>query len=242
MYRVKIWKATDFVAREIKQPPWLVPDLLPAYISMIFAWGKVGKSIISVQLAHALTTGTDFMGYPIGKPLRVLYYQADLPEGEWQEQLKGLKHNEGWDTIWDMPGLLNQGSRVEGLRRDAKGYDLVAFDSLLAISEPEDLDKPQVIRSCISKLRHITDDGPIWLIHHKRKGLPGIPDKMSVSAAGSFALTAGVSTLIDLSETGIEVRGRYVKAELKLKRGDHGLWLPVEERKKAKDPKDVYKL
>jgi len=242
---MKIWKATDFVKREIKQPPWLVPDLFPAYISMIFAWGKVGKSIMSVQLAHALTTGTDFLGYPIGAPLRVLYYTSDLPEGEWQYQLEKLQKNDGWDTIWDMPGLLSQGFRVEALRRDAIGYNLVVFDSLLSISEPADLDNPQVIRACITKLRHITSgsgiERPIWLIHHKRKGLPGVPDKMSVSAAGSFALTAGVSTLIDLTDVGIEVRGRYVRAEVKLKRGENGLWLPISTRK-AKDPKDVYKL
>jgi len=234
-----LYKATDFVKRELKQPPWLVEKLIPAYISMIFAWGKVGKSIMSVQLAHALTMGNDFLGYPIDRKLKVLYYQCDLPEGEWQYQLKELDKSEDWWTIWEMPGLLMDAGRTEQLTQlvEKEQFDLVVFDSLLSCSEGSDLDDAKEIRLIIGKLRKITKDKPIWLIHHKRKGQPGVPDKSNVAAAGSFALGAGVSTLIDLVEGGIEIKGRYVRANLELKRDpDNGLWLPKTTIKKG-DPK-----
>ena len=224
---------SNTLANTSSSPPWLVPDLLPAFISMIFAGAKAGKSIMTVQLAHALATNSEFLGHQVERQLRVLYYQSDLPEDEWKFQLQKLNRNEGWYTIWDMPGLLASKAKRDELKSIVKAekFDLTIFDSFVSCSEPADLDKPMVIRTCISRLHEITQDKPIWLVHLK--------DRISVSAAGSFA-SAGVSTLIHLTETSIEIRGRYVQSKMKLKRGKEGLWVPVKT--KPKDPRDLYKL
>lgn len=229
----KIWKASEFAKRKFERPPWLIEGLLPARgITMIYAWGKVGKSIMTMQLAHALTTGSELFGKKPDKTWKVLYYQSDEPEDEWGTQLEKVNKNENWDTMWDMPCLFTEGNRRIQLRRQVEEgkYDLIAFDSLLSCSEPLDMEDKSDVRKVISRIRFVTQDKPSWLINHKIKGTPGIPANPLVSAAGSFALSAGVSTLIDLRETGenegqMTVRGRYVKVSVKLKRGPAGIWL-----------------
>ncbi len=242
---LKVWTAADFAAREFESPPWLIEGLIPGRgISMIFTWGKVGKSIMSVQLAHALTTGNDFLGRKPVKQYKVLYYTSDLPEDEWGEQLKLLSKNDNWHTVWDMPGIFNSLSRKEDLQKIVKEqkFEIVVFDSLISCSEPAELNDLNAVRLSLRKLREITQDKPSWLIHHKRKGMPGVPDRSNVSAAGNFGLTAGVSTLIDLNpsidgrEGSIEVSGRYVRVSLDLKRGDNGLWLPKSKGDVFKKP------
>jgi len=192
---------------------------------------------MAVQLAHALTTGNSFLGHLMEKPLKVLYYQCDLPEGEWQEQLKGLDHNANWHTIWEMPGILSKKERTKDLHdtyHDGK-FDMLVLDSLVRCAESLDLNDQRVVDNTLVKIRYITGDKPTFTVHHKRKGSPGVADHMGTSAFGSFAVGAGWSTLIDLTDGGIDIRGRYVRRTLELKRGEKGVWLTKTEG-------DLYKM
>jgi len=245
---MKVWDALEFSKQEFPQPPWLIPGIIPGYgCLMLYAYGKVGKSILSVQLAHALSTQTGFLGVRPEKQFKVLYYQCDLPQSEWAYQLKELDTSpysqrplaEGWKTIWEEPGLLNVKERVERLGQIVKegGYNLVIYDSLLSLTDGlMDLDKEDTIRKCLRRLRYISGpDNPMLVIHHKRKGIPGVGDHPSNSPAGSYAIAAGVSVLLDLRDAGIQGRGRFCRVEMELKRGPHGIWLP-------KTGADLYKM
>lgn len=245
---MKVWDALEFSKQDFPQPPWLIPGVIPGYgCLMLYAYGKVGKSILSIQLAHALTTQTGFLGIKPEKPFKVLYYQCDLPQAEWAYQLKDLGASpdsarplaEGWHTIWEDPGLLIKKERVEALRKiveEAK-YDFVIYDSLLSLTDGlMDLDKEDTIRMCLRRLRYISGpDNPMEVIHHKRKGIPGVGDHPSNSPAGSYAIAAGVSVLLDLRDSGIQGRGRFCRIEMELKRGHKGIWLP-------KTGGDLYKM
>ena len=214
---------------------------------MLFAYGKVGKSILTVQLCHALGTESGFLGVKPEKQFKVLYYQADLPKAEWSNQLDKLGNSPydnlplatGWKTIWDEPGILLHKERIEALHQIVKtdGYNFVVFDSLLSLTDGlMDLDKEDTIRKTLRCLRYITGpDAPYEIIHHKRKGIPGVGDHPSNAPAGSYAIAAGVSTLLDLRDGGMQGRSRTARIELELKRGPNGIWLPKKEG-------DLYKM
>jgi len=245
---MKVWDALEFSKQKFPQPPWLIPNVIPGYGAiMLFAYGKVGKSILTVQLCHALGTQSEFLGVKPEKQFKVLYYQCDLPQAEWQNQLDelgkspydGLPWAQGWKTIWEEPGLLLHKERVEELRGKVVegGYNFVVFDSLLSLTDGMmDLDKEDSIRKTLRRLRYITGtDAPYEIIHHKRKGVPGVGDHPSNAPAGSYAIAAGVSVLLDLRDGGIQGRSRSARIDLELKRGPRGIWLP-------KTGADLYKM
>ena len=210
---------------------WAIQNLVPAYgISIIFADPKVGKSIMSVQLAHSLSTGKSFLGHAVVAPSdtkklwRVLYVQADLPAQEWAHQLKslGLATAE-WDTGMLDPGALNDPKSVRQLQEQLKQYDFVILDALLSLFGYPDINSNKVMGHVLGIIRSLFA-GPIWLIHHKRKTQAGIPDRTQQSIIGGVALGAGVSTLYDLSPRQMKVLGRVISADLQLKRNQNGTW------------------
>jgi len=239
---MRIWPASKFAVQEFKQPAWLVPGIIPGYgILMMYAHPKVGKSIMSIQLLHAIGTQSAFLGSTPERKISTLYYTSDLPANEWAFQIKklgvspqsGLHFAEGWHTIHDEPGLLYDPKRIEELKTIIMEhkFDFVVYDSLLSLTDGKgDLDKEETIRRAFKWLQYMSGKGnPLEIIHHKRKGSPQAPDHTSTSAAGSYALSAGVSVLMDLKDVKLEARGRFLRLEMKLKRGREGIWLPSSE-------------
>jgi len=98
---MKVWDALEFSKQKFPQPPWLIPNVIPGYGAiMLFAYGKVGKSILTVQLCHALGTQSEFLGVKPEKQFKVLYYQCDLPQAEWQNQLDELGKSQYDGNEW----------------------------------------------------------------------------------------------------------------------------------------------
>lgn len=229
---MKVYQASEFADRTV-EIEWAVEGLVPAHgMNLLFADPKVGKSIFSVQLAHALGTSTPLLGFDVGRKWRVLYVQVDEPENEWIKQLKMLDINQGWDTVWSPkwpPLMLHPPSYVE-LQKICKNYDFVIVDSILSLFGFPELTTPQQAGLVIQRLEKLFT-GPLWVIHHKRKAAAGVPDRSTNSAAGNFAITGAVSTLYDLSTNKLQVRGRVVSAELHMKRTNNGLWRVDEDSK-----------
>lgn len=236
---MKAWPIEEYIKRELPRPSWAVENLIPAYgISLVFAFPKVGKSILSIQLAYALGTQTQFLGFNVPQAYKTLYVQSDLPEGEWLEQIKKVGLVTNWSTLWKEQGWLYQPADVMELQRliASEGYSYIIYDALSSISGYTDLDDIQVMGRCLTILRFIAPDVPCVVIHHKRKGSPGIPDRTQVSAAGSYVLSAGASVLLDLTDNTLKVLGRYVKEELQMGRDkETGCW-------KRKTKQDLYSL
>lgn len=222
---------TLFTSREFSklrlEIPWLVEKLVPAYgINMIYADPKVGKSILTAQLCHALANAQDFLDHKITKKWKALYLQADEPAPEWAEQLArlGISDDE-WCTVHLAIGALTNAITMENLKSVCKEYEFVVFDSLISMFGYPDIKSSTVMGQLLGQIRAI-HKGPSWVIHHKLKGQPGVPRSANIAAAGSFALSAGVSTLFDLSPRCLNVLGRVVAAKIELKRAANGLWLP----------------
>lgn len=226
---MKTWPVEEYIKRELPRPPWVVEGLIPAFgITLIYAFPKVGKSILAIQLASALANKTPFLNHEPDHAFKVLYVQSDLPEGEWQTQIGKVGLARGWETLWIEQGWIYNPKIVSDLQESIKvgGFDFLLYDALSTISGYADLDDIAVMGRCLNVVRSISDQ-PTVVIHHKRKGSPGVPDHTSVSAAGSYVLSAGASTLFDLTDTTLRVRGRFVNQELSLGRDQQtGQWIP----------------
>ena len=135
---MQVINAAEF-ARKVIEVAWLVDRLVPAYgISIIYADPKIGKSIMSLQLAHALANGRPFLDRSVPKRFRVCYLQADEPPQEWAHQLQdisqkaGYEIGEGWDTIPAPPGCLADPAMFEELKRLLQPYECVILEALVS--------------------------------------------------------------------------------------------------------------
>ena len=228
-----VYKASDLVKKQFSYQ-WAVDNLIPDFgISIIYAHPKIGKSLLSIQLSHALTMGKPFLDCRVNTRKKVLYVQVDEPIREWAKQIDLTGLSESWDTLHEEIGLLNNTQKVKELTLLCTQYDFIIMDSLLSLSGYADLSSNVVSGIYLERLKRLTDK-PIWLIHHKRKGSPGIPDRKVDSASFSFALTAGASALYDLSASSdgqsgtLQAVGRIVKRDINLQRVKNSLLWTVD--------------
>lgn len=224
---MKIYSASEF-ARIDWKVDWAVENLVPAYgLNFIYAHPKVGKSILSCQLAHSLSTGRPFLEHPIrqkdGKWWKVLYVQADEPAQEWSHQLHSIGVHEGWDTIHFGPNAFKNPKQSEFVKAAAAKYDYLILDSMTSLFG--ELNTTEQATHCLNILTGICGETPTLLIHHKRKSVAGIPDHAVNSMAGNFALAARGSAMYNLSDKELKAAGRLVKAEIPLERTASGLWV-----------------
>lgn len=80
-----VWTANQLLRSKFKID-WLIDKLIVARtINMITAMPGAGKSRFSMQLAKAMATGSQFLKWPITKPLKVMYLSLEM-------QIDMLKH------------------------------------------------------------------------------------------------------------------------------------------------------
>ncbi len=223
---MKIYPAVEFAKLEFNEAKgWAVRNLIPTHgLILLYADPKTGKTILAAQLAQALASRMTFLDKPVlNQPWKVLYVQADEPEGEWKQQLNLIGATEGWATGVEAPGLLADPGRTAALKAQVKDYNFLILDSLSSLFGYPDLNNSVVAGHCIKKIKELFT-GPILLIHHKRKGQAGVPDTVVAASAGHHVITAAASVLLNLSKLRLEALGRTVKQDLNLSRTENGLW------------------
>ena len=226
---MKVYNVADFVKRTVTTD-WAVEKLVPAYgLNVLYSAPKVGKSILTIQLAHCLSLGSDFLGFRV-KPhpkgsWKVLYVQGDMPEVDWIAQLKYINLiSSDWSTLHTPPGALTRPIEVKEIIDHAKDFNFIIIDSLVSMFNGPELKDPSQARMITDRLRSLHPTAPIWVIHHKRKSAPGMPDNSSDSMVGSYALAADISVKYQLSRSGLYAEGRVVKQDIDLQRTSTGLW------------------
>lgn len=121
----------DFVKRPLPARtyllhPWLTKDSM----SMIYAQTGVGKTHLTLNIAHALATGGEFLGWKAVKPVRVLYVDAEMAMDDLQGRLKAIIRGTGKEPE---AGFFKQIARSEQF----EGYlpNLFSQDGQKAFSE-----------------------------------------------------------------------------------------------------------
>jgi hypothetical protein len=81
----------DFWKREHTLDDWLIEPVVPAGRQVaIWATHKTGKSLITLEIAAAATTGTPCFGQPPKPPIDVIYLDMEMTEDDLEERLEDL--------------------------------------------------------------------------------------------------------------------------------------------------------
>ena len=160
--------------------PVLIPDFLYAQtVTMLAADPGAGKSVIAMQLALALSSGTPLFGtFPIPAPKRIYYLQL---EGSYYQSLDRLRLMQtripliADNLCWDMGEGLNVLRDHDLLTLEAKlkaftPIDLLILDPLYMIVAgglSEDRPASAVVRASTRLMQ--TLGCAIWLNHHTHR-------------------------------------------------------------------------
>lgn len=77
---------------------WVIEPVLPkGRLVAMFAKGKAGKSLLTLEWAAALATGREVLWRDTRKPIHVVYIDAEMTEGDIQDRLIDLGYSEDDD-------------------------------------------------------------------------------------------------------------------------------------------------
>jgi hypothetical protein len=163
------------------------PLLNSGGLCYVHSMSGVGKTYFSMQMAHALATGSKFLGeYPTAGPQRVVFLQAELSGGWFQRRMKKLRDFFGdTDNIWVLNGQMTFGRCGQYGKFDidltaleqiivSRKADVVFIDPLQGYMDlPEsNTDANREFQRQLSKLRHKYECAVV-VTHHDRKDNTG---------------------------------------------------------------------
>jgi len=76
---------TEFPPRRAIMTPWL-PE---RGLAMVYAPRGIGKTFFALEVALAVATGTEFLGWTVEHPLKVLYLDGEMSLSEIQTRVRG---------------------------------------------------------------------------------------------------------------------------------------------------------
>lgn len=171
----------DLIAATDLDDHYLVDGLLEQGDSVILAGAaKAGKTILVMNLALDVTTGTDFLGHwavlerSDGKPHRVAIIQAeDSPR---TIARRALRMSTEWPNTVEVhvgPFALSERNLVATVERFS-GYSLVIADPLLLVAPVENLNDAAEVRKALTPWQRLARDSgaAVVLVHHIRKQSP----------------------------------------------------------------------
>lgn len=83
----------EFISTKIETPRSYLGDNLLIPEGMMVLYGDTGvyKSWFLTNMAFALASGQPFLGYPVPKPIRVLYLNCEISEGAFQDRIELMR-------------------------------------------------------------------------------------------------------------------------------------------------------
>jgi len=178
-FNIEVRPLSEVVA-EARPIDWIIEGLIPKYGFVILA-GKagVGKSFLSLHLAHCVASGGSFLGVlPVAVSGKVLLIDNENYPGIYKQRVEALKLNplDDIDVVvmenfsLDHDRCLNWLEGVLGENR----YRLIIFDAWTNLVSKTDENKATDVSRVLSRLRKISYDHECCfvLIHHLRKNLP----------------------------------------------------------------------
>jgi len=168
---------------------------------------KAGKSHLAMQLAHAISTGNDFLGMSTRKS-KVLYLNLELPDFVVNRRYAALESKISDNS--DNPNLYISNGRgnwsgIESLDMMVdeiieKGIGLIVVDPFYKVHDIDEIDQASV-KKVLRSFDEITDktDATLVYIHHFNKGKAS--DKNNIDLlAGSGVLARDFDSLMLLKE------------------------------------------
>jgi len=174
------WSAGELLAADLPDPVWIVPNLLPAGLSVLAGRPKLGKSWLALQVAIAVGTGGIVLGERVQKR-RVLYLALEDGDKRLKSRLSQLQcpSDAAFDFLTEWPALIESG--LDHLIRmiEANGYELVIADTLARWAAMRRSEDEHLVARRLADLQRYTQDNGIGCLlvdHHRKAGISGIQD------------------------------------------------------------------
>lgn len=191
------YSMADLLDAELPEPVWVVPDLLPAGLSLLAGRPKQGKSFLALQLAVAFGTGGRFLDRPVPRG-RALYVALEDSPRRLQGRLRGMRAPADAAVYFEFawPALNAEGLELLDQRVVADGLRLVVIDTLArAVGGRLDWDDLGSVTAMLGGLQELAlaRDVCILAIDHHRK--PGLVADVVDDVMGSTGKSAVADTI-----------------------------------------------
>lgn len=207
---MKIFSLVEFMNEDFSHASELIENLLcKKDFHLLTAPAKAGKSFLAMNLALALCSGKDFLGFKTRKS-RVLYLQTEIGDLPLQERFKSLvgafqTNAEDMANLFicnarikiDKPEGLNQ---LRQLTKQARP-DVIILDPLYTLHNSDE-SSASAMGSMLSALKALLIELNIacFLIHHQGKQYEGKSSSTVHKARGSSAFGDVPDGLLSLAD------------------------------------------
>lgn len=238
----------DYLKLPREKETYLLKPLIPTSgAALLYGAEKTGKSYLGIQLAAALSgSSNEWLGFPIMKHGKVLYFQLDTPRSTWAQRFSdmigpgGLKVTSDLmladrESIIKYPFDILQPDHMEYLYAIVQVHKpvCVIIDTLRE-SHSGDEDSSTISRNVIANLVGATHPAALIIVSHSRKPHPDADKNLMADHRGSSYVTGRMDAIIRLTKTRLYYTGRSIEeGDIKLERMDNGLWQPKPDESGA---------
>lgn len=237
--------SADYLALPRAQESWLVQSVVPVGGSvLIYGAEKMGKTYAGLQLALAVATGDDWLGFRTRQSGRVLYVQLDTPANLWANdpeqylkrlELMGILPNPNLfladrETLDCWPFNILDTGHAGRLRAAVESVQplMVVIDTLREAHRGDE-NASDDMQGAISGLVAACRPAAVLLVHHSKK--PNHEQGRDTRSDMRGGYIAGrMDTVFQLGKGQLHFFGRALEdGSMKIDRQESGLWLPVHD-------------
>ncbi|GAA1850052.1 AAA family ATPase [Microbacterium koreense] len=196
-------KGSDLLKRTFPKLDWIVPGMVPDGCHLLIAAPKIGKSLLTLDLAIACAEGGKALGVLKVRQRPVLVLDLESGERRLQNRLASLLGDRALSDAFEYHTDPDTALAVlhTFLERHKGRSPLVILDTLSGVmgSRPRDMTQFQHEKTTLQPLQKLCADDPgasIIVVHHNRKSKEG--DSVDASS-GTHGLTAAVDGIIALN-------------------------------------------
>lgn len=220
------FSAAELQKTTMKEPEWLVKDMLPEGLAILSAPSKAGKSWMVLQMCLAITQGKDYIGFKTVKT-GCLYYALEDSKRRLKDRINKVLNGEAASDMLHLAiksdpldeGLLEQ---IESELRLYPEIRLVVIDTLQKVRGRNEKSESMYSSDYreMAKFKEFADSKNIciFLVHHVRK----MKDESDVfnSISGSNGIMGACDTVFIISKKNrndenaiFSMTGRDIKQE-----------------------------
>jgi DNA-binding CsgD family transcriptional regulator len=172
--------AMELPTRELLLSPWLPK----AGLCMIHAYRGIGKTHLSLGVAHAVAKGGEFLGWKSETPRNVLFVDGEMPAAALQERLARIITMSGESTLPGQLKIITPDLQHDGMMPDIgtlegqhllnqfipENVDLIILDNISCLApsiKENDATDWALIQTWV--LRQRSKGRSVLLIHHSGK-------------------------------------------------------------------------
>lgn len=235
---------------------WLVDGILPKEgLVIISAHPKVGKSLLTLNLAFSVANGTKFLDRNV-KQGRVFILQLEDPEPLIKDrgvQMTGTDISASDILVGAKPFEITDFDKEQDLRDRIERYDpsLIIIDPLTFAHDVDDEDKSAKMGRVMNLFRRIALDYGICLVlvHHNRKS--GGKDGMALRGSSAILSSCDIAMVLNRGREAGDVTAEFTSRmghidALKMKLDADTLWFDslgsIVEAEKKSDSERAAKL